>query len=288
MLLHLGPACGGTARICRAVLAVFVFGVGVFGLDLTAYAIPPDGTEPQLSVPTPMPASPSIPKTPVVAGAITPGSVPAPAVRVYVLNGTDAFGFAGLRPMANRLRASGYPDTRFGGWYQSRKFEREIRRLNSQQPGTPVAIIGYSFGAYRAKAMANRLTRDGVPVVMVGYIGGDYLRNTPSAIPGGVRVVNVTGNGFLPTGRNLFFNGTDISGATNLRLPGVRHFDLPKRAETLDALLAGIAPASPPTVTPEQPAVSSSSAYGPSATPVQPSPRSFRLVRRVDPWTVAR
>jgi|GEM_PF-2783389 len=282
MSLHLGPACGGTARICRAVLAVFVFGAGIFGLELTAHAAPPEGTEPQLSVPTPMPGSSRIPKAPVAAGAIAPGTIPASAVRVYVLNGTDAFGFAGLRPMADRLRASGYPDTRFGGWYQSRQFEREIRRLNSQQPGTPVAIIGYSFGAYRAKAMANRLTRDGVPVVMVGYIGGDYLRNTPSTAPGGVRVVNVTGNGFLPTGRNLFFNGTDISGATNMRLSGVRHFDLPKRAETLDALLAGIAPASPSAGMPEPPAVSSSAAYLPPATSMQTGTRSFRLVRRTD------
>jgi hypothetical protein len=93
---------------------------------------------------------------------------------------------------------------------------------------------------YRARAIANRLTRDGIPVAMVGYIGGDYLRNTPSNMPGGTRVVNVTGDGYLLTGRNLFFNGTELSGADNVRMPGVRHFSLPKQEQTLSALVSGI------------------------------------------------
>jgi hypothetical protein len=193
-----------------------------------------------------------------------------------------------LREMSDRLRGSGY-DTHYGQWYQSRRFEREIRQTQTQQPGTPVAIVGYSFGVYRAKAMANRLTRDGVPVSMVGYIGGDYLRNTPSDIPGGVQVVNITGNGYLPTGRNLFFNGTDLTGATNLRL-GVRHFDLPKRQETYDALLAGLGTSNGGTVvvTPQ------SAVAAPAASPVVSAPpdavvprtqsntRTFRLVGRGD------
>ena len=32
------------------------------------------------------------------------------------------------------------------------------------------------------------------------------------------RVVNVTGNGYLLTGRNLFWNGTELTGAANGRL----------------------------------------------------------------------
>ena len=93
---------------------------------------------------------------------------------------------------------------------------------------------------YRARALANRLTRDGIPIAMVGYIGGDYLRNTSSNVPAGMRVVNVTGDGYLLTGRNLFFNGTELTGADNVRMPGVRHFSLPKQEQTLNALVNGI------------------------------------------------
>ena len=92
------------------------------------------------------------------------------------------------------------------------------------------------------RAAANRLLHDGIPVVMLGYIGGDYLTDKEYSRPPGVGViVNVTGNGFLITGRNLFWTGTDLTGASNERLRGVRHFDLPRDPRTQAALLAGLA-----------------------------------------------
>jgi hypothetical protein len=207
-------------------------------------------------------APPAPAPTPISVGA----PFASPAARVYVLNGVDPFGFGGLREMTGQLQGSGY-DTRFGAWYQSLRFEREIRQLHREQPGTPVAIIGYSFGTYWAKGMANRLTRDGIPVAMVGYIGGDYLRNTPSSVPSGPRVVNVMGNGFLPTGRNLFFNGTDLTGAENLRLRA-NHFDLPKQQQTLDALLAGLGGAPGGTVVASQPSSGDAAAEAPAPPPI--------------------
>lgn len=86
---------------------------------------------------------------------------------------------------------------------------------------------------------ANRLIRDGVPVAVVGYVGGDYLSDSPATrVAGAGRVVNVTGDGHLLTGRNLFFNGTDISGARNLRLAGTDHFSLLRHPDTVAALEA--------------------------------------------------
>jgi hypothetical protein len=174
--------------------------------------------------------------------AMSPAHTYAPtSTRVYVINGVDPFGWGGLAQMTERLRESGYPDTRFGSWYQVLKFDREIRAAHRQDPGAQFVIIGYSFGVYRAKALANRLSRDGVPVAMVGYIGGDYLRNSTAMAPsGGPRVVNVTGDGYLLTGKNLFFNGTNLAGADNVRMPGVRHFSLPKQEQTLAALVNGL------------------------------------------------
>jgi len=214
-------------------------------------------------VPAPPPATPAprpaaTPYIPAVPGKIgspaaigmTAASTSIPMTtgantRVYVINGVDPFGWAGLSKMTDRIRESGYPDTKYGSWFQVLKFDREIRAAHRQDPSSQFVIIGYSFGVYRAKALASRLSRDGIPVAMVGYIGGDYLRNSSaSQQAGGPRVVNVMGDGYLLTGRNWFFNGTDLDGADNVRMPGVRHFGLPKQERTLNALVSGIDAAS--------------------------------------------
>ena len=214
---------------------------------------------PVLPIPTVMPATPEIPANPPAkpdlkpvlpapAPAPAPSAVPSasippmaaiPAARVYVINGLNVLGRTGFSAMVDRIRDAGFSDTRSTPWYRANQFDRDIRKLHAEQPGTPVVIIGYSFGTYRARAIANRLTRDGIPVSMVGYVGGDYLRNSSSSMPSGAHVVNVTGNGFLLTGRNLLFRGTDLTGADNRRL-NVNHLDLPKQQETIDALVSGI------------------------------------------------
>jgi hypothetical protein len=157
---------------------------------------------------------------------------------VYILGGVDPFNWAGMSGLADQIRSYRYPNTRFAGWRQAARFEREIRCLHCQCPGSRFVLIGYSAGSYAVRGMANRLVRDGVPVALVGYVGGDYLRDTEETrLLGVARVVNVTGDGFLLTGRNLFFNGTTVSGAINIHLPGTRHFGLPRQSETVGTLL---------------------------------------------------
>ncbi|HVL12438.1 MAG TPA: hypothetical protein VM529_07725 [Gemmata sp.] len=202
-----------------------------------------------------VPAAARVPEPPHAAAATTavrPAPLPQPTPlppaaevypqtpRVYAINGLNFLGQSGFSEMVDRIRGAGYSDTRSAHWFQAYRLERDIRRLHREQPGTPVVVIGYSLGAYRARAVANRLTRDGIPVAMVGYVGGDYLRDTPSSTPPGACVVNVTGNGFLLSGRNLLFRGTDLSGADNRRLD-VSHLDLPKQQQTTQALLNGLA-----------------------------------------------
>jgi hypothetical protein len=255
-------------RACRPLLASV--GLAVGALAGPAPAGEPTISIPPIPIPAPLPPAPARPAAAPQVVAPAPAPIPAPVpaappalagpapvmaapipVRVYVLNGMDPFGFGGLKDMTERIRSNGY-DTHYGQWYQVIQFEREIRAIHDLAPSTQFAIIGYSFGVYRAKALANRLTRDGIPVAMVGYIGGDYLRNSASDVPGGARVVNVTGNGFFVTGRNLFWNGTELSGADNVRLRA-NHFDLPKQQQALDALLAGLGSGGGTLVVPPQP-----------------------------------
>ena len=113
--------------------------------------------------------------------ATTPSAVAMPtSTRVYVINGVDPFGWGGL---AADDRA--HPRERLPGHQVRRRGSRCSSSTARSAPPTAripsrqFVIIGYSFGVYRAKALANRLSRDGIPIAMVGYIGGDYLRNTP-------------------------------------------------------------------------------------------------------------
>lgn len=164
-----------------------------------------------------------------------------PRTRVYLVNGADPFRWAGMDLLAERVRRSGYPHTRYGEVYDIGGFEREIREVHTADPSAQFVLIGFSAGTLAVRAAANRLVRDGVPVAMVGYVGGDYLTDTEYTRPAAVgRIVNVTGNGYLLTGRNLIWNGVDVTGASNVRLVGVAHFDLPTHPRTLAALLAGL------------------------------------------------
>ncbi|WP_439629985.1 hypothetical protein [Gemmata sp.] len=179
------------------------------------------------------------------AGAADPAPTAAPPASpmyVYVLDGLNPLGSAGANRLGERLRDAGFPSTRVGGWYQVRAFEREIRATHAADPTARFAVIGYSAGAYQARAVANRLVQDGVPVAVVGYIGGDYLRNTTQTrVVGAGQVVNVVGNGYLPTGRNLLFNGTEVTGAWNVRLRGTRHINLPTHPATFTTLSEALA-----------------------------------------------
>ncbi len=185
-------------------------------------------------------------------------------VYVYVVNGVDPLMWGGADKLAENLRAGGYANTRFGSWRHIGRFEDEIRSVHAHHPGSQFALIGFSNGTYSVRHAANRLNQQGIPIAMVGYLGGDYLRNTPYSRPGNVgRVVNVTGNGFVLTGRNLFFNGTKIDGAANMRLPDAEHYGIPQRPETL-ALLRR-----------ELDAATGSGAAYPTATAFQGSPGGY-------------
>jgi hypothetical protein len=160
---------------------------------------------------------------------------------VYIFDGVNPLGLAGVQQLAERLRRAGFVHTRAGGWYSVDGFEREIRSTHAADPSARFALIGYSAGSYKARTLANRLLQSGVPVAMVGYIGGDYLRDTSETrVPGAGLVVNVTGNGYLLTGRNLLFTGTEVSGAWNVLLTGTAHYDLPTHPRTFAVIHAAL------------------------------------------------
>ncbi len=118
-----------------------------------------------------------------------------------MLNGVDLFGFSRLRDLSDRCAATVTTHTMGSGTTvavssaKSGSCKVSNRARRSRLSGTVSAHT-----ARRRWRTGSRVTA--FRVSMVGYIGGDYLRNSTSDTPGGVRVVNVTGDGFLPTGRN--------------------------------------------------------------------------------------
>lgn len=184
----------------------------------------------------------SAPQTPAESAVDILTSAP-DNTHVYVFDGVNPLGMARVNRLSDRLRNAGFEQTRTTKWFRPvAAVEREIRATHAQDPSARFVLIGYSAGSYKARALANRLVPSGVPVAMVGYVGGDYLRDTTrTQVPGADQVVNVTGNGYLLTGRNLLFNGTYLSRASNVRLPRTAHYALPSDPRTFDALHAAFA-----------------------------------------------
>jgi hypothetical protein len=194
------------------------------------------------SDPAPAPARASVAIAPVPAAAAPTLPPTATRLHIYILDGVNPLGLAGVGQLADRLRRVGFQHVRVGGWYNGGPFEREILAAHAADPEARFAVVGYSAGTYAARALANRLVRAGVPVSVVAYVGGDYLTDTLSTrVPGAGRVVNVTGDGYLLSGRNLLFNGTDVSGAANVRLAGTWHYGLPTHPTTFAALYTALA-----------------------------------------------
>ncbi len=157
---------------------------------------------------------------------------------ILVVNGGDPLHLADADAFARQFRTEGYPHAQVAEWHQEHAIEQAVREVHRDEPGARIVLIGYSLGAYCVRDIANRLNRDGIPIVMVGYIGADYLADTTdSRLEGVARVVNVTGDGHVLTGKNLFFNGTEVTGARNVRLAGTRHFDLLNHPEAFGVML---------------------------------------------------
>lgn len=197
-----------------------------------------------IATPTPAVTEPSVPTSPAPAVEAAPAetaTIVQPPIDVYIIDGVNPLGRAGVNGLASRLRNRSSGNVQVDGWYSGRAVEREIRAAHAADPSRRIAVIGFSAGAYTARAVANRLTRSGVPVEVLGYIGGDFLRNnTSTQVPGVGRVVNIRGDGYVLTGGNLLFNGTDISGASNVRLEGTDHYDLPSHPSTVESLSSAL------------------------------------------------
>lgn len=156
---------------------------------------------------------------------------------VFAVNGLDPLCLGNLNGLCDHVRGLGFRHVYFGQFWDTRRIEDEVVRVRASDPAARVVLLGYSNGANDVRAMCHSLGRKDVRVDLLVYLGGDRVLNVPESRPGNAgKILNITGHGFALTGGNLFVNGDEIAGATNIRLKE-RHILLPSRPAAVEAFL---------------------------------------------------
>jgi hypothetical protein len=179
-----------------------------------------------------------------------PGMVPPPSwchgppdpcyqehVYIFGVNGLNPLCTGNFNGMLDYFRQHGFAHTYFGQLYTSHWFACEIRKIRHKDPEARIVLIGFSWGANYAEAIANNLNEDGTRVDLLVYLVGDLVWNTPASKPANVcRLLNIRAKGLILLGGDLLFNGADIDGARNCMLK-CRHIVAPSSVETLTLLM---------------------------------------------------
>jgi hypothetical protein len=160
-------------------------------------------------------------------------------VYTFVVNGVDPLQLANLNGMTDYLRRLGFGQTHYEPFLGYRATRRQIREIHQSDPDAKIVLVGYSFGTFVVRRLANDLEKENIVVHRLVYLGGDFIGNTERSRPSNAaKVVNIRGHGAVFFG--LLFNGADIDNAQNVRLDS-RHFVLPSSGQTMATLASELA-----------------------------------------------
>jgi hypothetical protein len=163
-------------------------------------------------------------------------------VHVFMVNGFDPLYAGAFDTTRDYVRSLGLDHVELGELYDAGRFKKMIRDIHREHADARFVLIGYSFGANVVKDMAQSLKDDGIAIDLLVYLGGDTLENTAEHRPENARrIVNVTARGCIWLLGGLVFDGEDITGAENVRLPDEGHYDVPTHPETLRLLARHLA-----------------------------------------------
>jgi pimeloyl-ACP methyl ester carboxylesterase len=161
---------------------------------------------------------------------------------VFLINGFDPIGVADFRGVACQLQSAGLWDVRYRQFPQAAAVGREIRRLRREDPGAPVALVGYSAGANVANRLAQQAARDGAPVELLIFVD-------PVVMPGFTFQPCSAGRTVNVASPHPLLRSPTLPGACNVLLPPTGHYSVPTHPVTVGVLfqeLAGLAgPARP-------------------------------------------
>jgi hypothetical protein len=152
-------------------------------------------------------------------------------VYVFLVNGLDPGNCANLNGLRDYIQSLGFTKTYYGQLYHAWYFDDELHRLHHEDPEARFVLIGFSFGANVVCAMANSAKEENIPIDLLVYAGGNTLENTEYCHPSNaMHITNILASGCI-------WNGTELDGAEELRVPDVHHFGSPCHAATVEMLL---------------------------------------------------
>lgn len=153
-------------------------------------------------------------------------------VHIFGVNGLNPLCTGNFNGLCQVIRRCGFENTSFDQLYTCDDIPCRIRDIRRRNPEARIVLIGFSLGCNSVRSMANELNAEGVPIDLMIYIVGDFIRNTPYSQPNNVqRLVNIRSRGLVLSGGDLFFNGADLDRARNHKMTE-RHIVVPSRRET--------------------------------------------------------
>ena len=168
---------------------------------------------------------------------------------IFIVNGLDPLFLGKLNKFSASIQAAGFRNVYLLPMRGQSKTEKKICNVRQSDPAAKIVLMGYSWGANEVRSICHNLKKKDIYIDLLVYLGGDMVGNRPYSRPdNALKVLNVNAHGLMILGGDLFWNGNDIDGATNVRL-GCLHLWIPKNPKALDLVLNEIADvASPPIV----------------------------------------
>ncbi|HZT81346.1 MAG TPA: hypothetical protein VFA26_14045 [Gemmataceae bacterium] len=171
-------------------------------------------------------------------------------VYVFFVHGMDPLDCANLTGVRDYVQSLGFTKTYYGQLFHTWHFEGEIKKVKEKDPDARIVLIGFSFGANMVCHLANAAKKDGIPIDLMVYLGGNTMKNEPHDQPENVhRMINILAQGCI-------WNGDTLERAENIQVTGVWHFGSPTHPYTLEVLareLAAVAASVPVPAPPPEP-----------------------------------
>jgi hypothetical protein len=170
-------------------------------------------------------------------------------VYVFLIHGMDPLDYANLTGVRDYLQELGFQKTYYGQLYHTPHFDYEIHRIHQEDPQARFVLIGFSFGANMVRDLAQSMNKDGIPLDLLVYLGGNTLHNNEYDQPANTkRILNILATGAI-------WHGDTMERAENIQVTDRWHFGSPTHRATLEALareLAQVASAVPAAVPAEK------------------------------------
>lgn len=151
-------------------------------------------------------------------------------VYVFMMNGLDPVNCANLTGLRDYIQALGFTKTYYGQLFHYYFYKSEICKIHQDDPEARFVLVGFCLGANSVQALAEQLGEEDIHVDLLVYLDGNLLKDEPSHCPENVeRVINVLAEECL-------WNGPELEGAENLKLPNSGHYGAPSDKATLHVL----------------------------------------------------